>query len=199
MAKKTKVVLGILISGHGSNMLALIKHTQNFRHPNISVGCVVSDQANAPGLTKASKLGIPAKYIFPGPFKTKLEGEAEQDYIDHLKKYGINWVCLAGFMRVIKRTFIEAFPNRILNIHPSLLPAYKGLNTHERVIAAKEKYTGCTVHLVDEGIDTGKILGQRQIAISPKDTPVTLAQKVIREEHILYCSVIDRIFSNTLS
>lgn len=193
-----KLILGILISGSGSNMINLVEFVKTQNHPQLQVGCVISDQKEAPGIAKAKALGIPSTYLHPGEFKTKLVGEAENSYIKHLKSYGVNLVCLAGFMRVIKSKFISAFPDRIINIHPSLLPAYPGLNTHERVIAAKEKVTGCTVHLVDSGVDTGKILRQKTVPIQNNDTPLTLARRVIVAEHEIYRQVIEDFFKATL-
>ena len=185
-----KFNLAILISGGGSNMEAILRYFSQNKLSNLDIKAVISDREDASGLKKAVNYKVESRYLPPGEYKTKLVGKVEEIYINFLKKRGINLVCLAGFMRVLKRKFINAFPKQILNIHPSLLPKYKGLNTHKRVLENQERETGCTVHLVDDGIDTGAIIEQKKVAVASDDTPESLNKKVIQAEHILYSKVI---------
>ncbi|BBM88651.1 phosphoribosylglycinamide formyltransferase [Spirochaetota bacterium] len=191
--------LGILISGRGSNMEAIIRHANkramfsSVFSRRIEIATVLSDRRDAPGLEIAKEYGIDACYMPPGEFKTKLEGTAEKAYIDYLKQKNVNLICLAGFMRVLKASFLTAFNGRVINIHPSLLPAYPGLNVHKRVLAEKEPKTGCTVHVVSKGIDTGRILEQESLDIETDDTVYRLSQRVLALEHAIYWKVIVKI------
>ncbi len=191
--------VGILISGGGSNMEAILRFFAKKRHPNLNIRVVVSDQERASGLKKALRYGVESVYLPPGCYKTKLVDEAEENYIRFLKARKVNLICLAGFMRIVKGKFINAFLNQIINIHPSLLPKYKGLNTHERAIRNGEKETGCSVHLVDEGIDTGRILAQKKTSIAKFETPTSLNKKVIQLEHVLYSEVIEGIATGNIN
>ncbi len=191
--------IAILISGGGSNMEAIARYFSLNRFPQVKIALVISDRPDAGGLKKASRLGIKNCYLHPGDYKTKLVGEAEENYIQKLKKEKVDLICLAGFMRIVKAKFISAFPRKIINIHPSLLPKYPGLNTHARALAAGEKEAGCTIHLVDLGIDTGPIIRQRKVVITQEDTKDSLNEKVIAEEHLLYPEVIADIFKKKIN
>lgn len=179
----------IFISGGGSNMASLIA-SMKFPHPGYP-HLVVSNKENALGLLLAKDLKVPAEYIPINKFEQsffKIAGKAEPDVI-----------CLAGFMQILTPTFIKRFKGKILNIHPSLLPKYKGLKTHERAILAKEKTSGCTVHIVNEKIDAGRILGQAIVPIQRCDTATTLKNKVLEKEHVLYPQVLKKFLEKTIS
>lgn len=183
MLFKRKHRLVILISGRGSNMKAIIEAVRDERIPNTKVIGVISDNSRAEGLKIAKRYGIRTRYISAAPYKTKLEGKAEERYIATIKRWKPDLIVLAGFMRVLKSRFIQSFPNRIINIHPSLLPAYPGLHTHERVLAAGEKESGCTVHFVNETVDGGKRIIQAKVPVFPNDTPQSLATRILEKEH----------------
>ncbi|MGC8769625.1 MAG: phosphoribosylglycinamide formyltransferase [Brevinematia bacterium] len=185
-----KLRIGVLVSGRGSNLEAIIKAIEKGELKNVEIGIVLSDNKEARALEICKEHNIKAEYLYPGEYKTKLEGEAEQNYIKKLKENNVDLVVLAGFMRVIKKDFIEAFRNKIINIHPSLLPKYPGLHTHERVIEAKEKESGCTVHFVNELVDGGKRIMQAKVKVLENDTPETLAARILEKEHIILPKVI---------
>jgi phosphoribosylglycinamide formyltransferase-1 len=159
---------------------------------------VVSDNPEAKALDYCRKAGIPAKFIHPGEFKTKLEGEAENDYIRALREAKPDLIVLAGFMRVVKPGLIQAFHNRIINIHPSLLPKYPGLHTHERAIEAGDPEAGCTVHFVNEVVDGGKLILQARVKVQPGDTPDKLARRVLDKEHQILPAAIRMIAQGAL-
>ena len=182
-----KLSVAILISGSGSNMVQLIKSMDD-KHPAFP-SIVISNKPNVAGIKKAKDLGIPTQIIdenFEG--LNGLDFEAKLEEI--LRIYEVKIICLAGFMRILSKDFIEVFKGRILNIHPSLLPKYKGLNTHARAIAAKDKFSGCSVHLVTAKLDGGPILAQSKVTIENTDTAETLSSKVLKEEHSLYPEVL---------
>ena len=185
------LVLGVLGSGRGSNFAALADAiaagTLDAR-----VGVVVSDVPGAGILTLAEKLGVPALYLPPGRFKTKLEPERERELAAVLASHGVGLVVLAGYMRLLKEPLISAFPGRIINIHPSLLPKFPGLAAWRQALAAGETETGCTVHRVDLGMDTGPILAQARVPILPDDTAETLHARIQAAEHALYPEVVRR-------
>ena len=182
-----KLSVAILISGSGSNMVQLIKSMDD-NHPAFP-SIVISNKPNAAGIKKAHDLGIPTQIINENFEKSNgIDFEAELTEI--LNRYEVKIICLAGFMRILSKDFIDVFKGRILNIHPSLLPKYKGLNTHARAIAAKDKFSGCSVHLVTAELDGGPILAQRKVAIDKTDTAETLSSKVLEEEHLLYPEVL---------
>ncbi len=185
-----KLKIGVLVSGRGSNLEAIIKAIEEKRLKNTEIAIVISDNPEARALEICREHNVPAEYIYPGEFKTKLEGEAEERYIKRLKEKGVELVVLAGFMRVVKDKLINAFKNRIINIHPSLLPKYPGLHTHQRVLEAKEKESGCTVHFVNEVVDGGKRIMQAKVPVLPDDTPDTLAARILEKEHIILPKVI---------
>ena len=184
-----KIKTAVFISGKGSNLKSLIKFSKVKKSP-ISINFIISNNSKSKGL-KYSKIFNIKKKIFN--FKKK--GLAESKILFELKRKKINLICLAGFMKVLSKSFINNFDGKILNIHPSLLPKFKGLNTHERAINSKEKYSGCTVHFVNSKIDSGKIILQKKVKILKNDTAKTLAKKVLSQEHILYPKAILKIFS----
>jgi phosphoribosylglycinamide formyltransferase-1 len=190
--------IGVLGSGSGSNMQSIVDAiaagTLDAR-----VVCVLSDVAGAGILARAERQGIPCQYIDPAPFKTKLEGVAEQRAIDVLRAFGADTVVLAGFMRVVKPALLKAFPLRVLNIHPALLPAFPGLAAWRQALAYGAKVTGCTVHFVDEGIDSGPILVQRCVPVLDDDTAESLQARIQVEEHQAYPEALRRVASGRLS
>ena len=182
-----KLSVAILISGSGSNMVQLIKSMDD-NHPAFP-SIVISNKPNAAGIKKAQDLGIPTQIINENFEKSNgLRFEAELTEI--LNRHEVKIICLAGFMRILSKDFIDVFNGRILNIHPSLLPKYKGLNTHARAIAAKDKFSGCSVHLVTAELDGGPILAQSKVTIERTDTAETLSSKVLKKEHLLYPEVL---------
>ncbi|MEM1387519.1 MAG: phosphoribosylglycinamide formyltransferase [Pseudomonadota bacterium] len=181
--------VAILISGGGSNMLKLVEAmTQSdAAHPVL----VLSNVADAPGLAKAAAMGVPTAVVDHRPFRgdrPAFEGALRAA----LEPVAPDIICLAGFMRILSAGFVAAFPEQILNIHPSLLPKYRGLNTHARALDAGDHSHGCTVHLVTEALDDGPILGQARVPVVPGDTPETLAARVLRQEHRLFPQVLER-------
>ncbi|MEO0275629.1 MAG: phosphoribosylglycinamide formyltransferase [candidate division WOR-3 bacterium] len=184
-----KIKVGILVSGRGSNMEAIIKNSKEGKI-DAEVVIVLSDNPNAPALEKAKSLGVEAMYVYPGEKKTYMTPDREEEYVRILKEKGVELVCLAGFMRVLKKTFLSAFPYRIMNIHPSLLPSFPGLNAQKQAWEYGVKVSGCTVHFVDEGIDTGPIIIQRCVPVLEDDTPETLAERILKEEHKIYSEAI---------
>ena len=181
--------LGVLGSGKGSNFRAIMEQITSGRL-QAEVRIVISDVEDAGILSLARDFQIPALYLHPGRFRTKLEPEVEQDLVRLLREADVEVVVLAGFMRMVKEPLLTAFPNRIINIHPSLLPKYPGLAAWKQALEAGEKVAGCTVHLVDRGMDTGKILAQSSVPILPDDTPERLHARIQEAEHILLPRVI---------
>tara|TARA_Y100000385_G_scaffold262743_1_gene294640 strand:- start:72 stop:653 length:582 start_codon:yes stop_codon:yes gene_type:complete len=179
----------VFISGKGSNLKSLIKFSKLKKSP-ISIEIIISNNPKSKGLTFGKIYKIRKKI-----FNFDKHIKAEKEILKLLKKRKINLICLAGFMKILSKSFIQSFKGQILNIHPSLLPKYKGLNTHERAIDNKDSYSGCTVHFVSSKLDSGKIIDQKKVRIYKKDTPRTLANKVLAEEHKLYPEAILKIFS----
>ena len=186
---KSKLNAAVFISGRGSNLKSLINFTKKKLSP-IKIVLVVSNNKEAPGLNYAKINNIKNIVVI---YKNKLK--AEKKLLGALLKYKIRLICLAGFMKILSKKFILKFEGKILNIHPSLLPNYKGLNTHRRVIENKEKFTGCTVHLVNSRLDSGKIILQKKIKILRKDNENSLAKKVLKLEHQLYPRAIVKFLS----
>jgi phosphoribosylglycinamide formyltransferase-1 len=184
-----EVVLGVLASGRGTNLQAIIDATSTGQLP-ARIGAVVSDREDAYALERARKAGIEALFIPPGRFKTKLEPEVELRYAQALKERGVELVLLAGFMRVLHSDFLRAFPNRIFNIHPSLLPSFPGLKAQTQAWEYGVKIAGCTVHVVNEAIDGGAIILQRAVPVMEDDTPETLADRILKEEHVCYVEAV---------
>ena len=185
----TALALGILGSGKGSNCRAILEQIRA-GNLNAEVRLVVSDVLEAGILDIARAFAVPNAYLPPGKYRTKLEPQVEQDLVKMLRDAGVNLVVLAGFMRVLKAPMLDAFPRRIINIHPSLLPKFPGIEAWKQALATGEKTTGCTVHYVESGIDTGEIIAQREVPISPGDTPATLHERIQLAEYALYPSVI---------
>jgi phosphoribosylglycinamide formyltransferase-1 len=184
------VKIGILISGRGSNMVAIVDAVQSGEIPSSDVAVVISDKPDAVGLAKARERGIET-LVIERRGRTRAEHDAK--IIDELKKRGVELVCLAGYMRLLSPLFVAAFPNRILNIHPSLLPKFPGLNIHERVLAAGETVSGCTVHFVNEDLDAGEVILQKEVSVLPDDTPETLAARILEREHVLYVQSVRKV------
>ena len=179
----------VFISGTGSNLKSLIKFS-NLKKSPISIKMIISNNPKSKGLAFAKIYKIRKKI-----FNFSKQAKTEKEILELLKKRKINLICLAGFMRILSKNFIQSFKGQILNIHPSLLPKHKGLNTHERAIKNKDRYSGCTVHFVTAKLDSGKIIIQKKVKINKKDTPGTLANKVLAEEHKLYPKAILKIIS----
>ena len=185
-----KIKTAVFISGTGSNLKSLIKFSKLKKSP-ISIELIISDNTKSKGL-KYSRLFKIKKKIFS--FKKK--ALSEKKILNELKKNEINFICLAGFMKVLSKNFIKNFQGKILNIHPSLLPKYKGLNTHERAIKNGEKFSGCTVHYVNSKVDSGRIILQKKVKIFKGETPKTLRNKILIQEHKLFPKAITKIFNS---
>lgn len=190
--------IGVLGSGKGSNMVAIAEACAAGRIP-VEVALVLSDVPEAGILQHARARGIPAEYIPPGPFRTKLAPEAEAAYVARLQAARVDLVVLAGFMRVLKEPFLRAYPERIINIHPSLLPAFPGLEAWKQALDYGVKVTGCTVHFVDAGIDSGPIIAQETVPVLPDDTPESLHARIQKVEHELYPRVVGAIAEGRIS
>ena len=184
-----RLALGILGSGKGSNCRAILESARSGTLP-AEARVVISDILDAPILGIAREFSVANAYLPPGEFRTRLEPKSEMELVRMLRDAGVELVILAGFMRVLKAPMLEAFPHRILNIHPSLLPKYPGLEAWKQALAAGEKITGCTVHYVDERIDHGDIIAQREVPILPNDTPETLHARIQVAESALYPAAI---------
>ena len=184
-----RLPIGILGSGKGSNARAIL---EGIRSGKLAADArlVVSDVLDAPILDIAREFGVPNAFLPPGRFRTRLEPEAEDHLVTMLRRAGVELVALAGFMRVLHEPMLNAFPRRVINIHPSLLPKFPGLEAWKQALAAGEKVTGCTVHYVDEKIDHGRIVAQREATILPNDTPESLHSRIQILEHELYPAVI---------
>jgi len=183
-----KIKTAVFISGTGSNLKSLIQFSKLKKSP-IVIEMIISNNVKSKGLQYANIYKI-KKRVFD--FKNSL---SEKKIINELKENNINLICLAGFMKILSKSFIKNFKGKILNIHPSLLPKYKGLNTHEKAIKNKDKYSGCTVHFVNSRLDSGKIINQKKVKINKFDTPKKLAKKILIQEHKLYPAAIMKIFS----
>ena len=184
-----RLPIGILGSGKGSNARAILESIRAGRLA-AEARLVVSDVLDAPILDVAREFDVPNAFLPPGRFRTRLEPEGEDQLVQILRDAGVELVALAGFMRVLHKPMLNAFPRRIINIHPSLLPKFPGLEAWKQALAAGEKVTGCTVHYVDERIDHGRILAQRETAILPNDTQESLHSRIQILEHELYPAVI---------
>ena len=184
-----KLKCAVFISGTGSNLKSLIQFAKKKNSP-ISIELIISDNPKAKGL-KFGKIFKISKKVFN--YKNKII--AEKKIISEINNEKIKLICLAGFMRILSKNFIKRFKGKILNIHPSLLPKYKGLNTHKRVLSNNEKYSGCTVHFVNSRLDSGKIILQKKVKISKFDTAKSLANKILIQEHKLYPKAIRKVFS----
>ncbi len=186
------VRLGILGSGKGTNCRAILESIKNGALTT-EVRVVISDVIDAPILDIAREFSILNAYLPPGRFHTRLESQAEVDLVRMLRDAGVELVVLAGFMRVLKSPMLNAFPRRIINIHPSLLPKFPGLDAWKQALVAGEKVTGCTVHYVDEKIDHGDVIAQREVPILPNDTAEGLHARIQTAEHELYPTAIGQV------
>ncbi len=185
-----KIKTAVFISGKGSNLKNLIKFSLEKKSP-ISIDLIVSNNRNAKGLIYSQKYKIKKKI-----FNLKNQFKNENLILKELKKNNIYLVCLAGFMKILSKNFIKKFNGKIINIHPSLLPKYKGLNTHERVLLNKEKFSGCTVHIVNPKLDSGTIILQKKVKITKNDTPEKLSKRILHQEHILYPKAIIKLLAS---
>ena len=179
--------IGVLLSGRGSNFEALADSVAAGRIPNAEIAIVISNREGAPGIEKARARGIPAQVI---PSKGLQREEYDRLVVAALQEKRVDVVCLAGFMRLLSPHFVASFRNRILNIHPSLLPAFPGLESQRQALEHGAKYTGCTVHFVDENLDAGPVVLQAVVPILDSDTPETLSERILHEEHRIYSEAV---------
>lgn len=193
-----KFRIGVLGSGKGSNFVAIADACANGGIP-AEVAIVLSDVETAGILGHARELKLAARFIAPGKFRTKLDEDAERAYIDALRSAGVDLVVLAGFMRVLKGDFLRAFEGRIVNIHPSLLPSFPGLEAWKQALDAGVKVTGCTVHFVDAGVDSGPIIGQQAVPVMDEDTAESLHQRIHAAEHELYPKCVRALAAGEIS
>ncbi|MDQ5846051.1 MAG: phosphoribosylglycinamide formyltransferase [Acidobacteriota bacterium] len=188
------VRLGILISGRGSNMVALAEAVRDGRIPNAEVGVVVSDHLNAAGVARAQELGLRTKVV---ERRGRQREDHDSEVVSVLRDHEVELVCLAGFMRVLSANFLESFQHRILNVHPSLLPAFPGLNAQLQAIEHGVKWSGCTVHFVDETLDGGPIVAQAAVPVLADDTEESLSARILEQEHELYPEAVALIASGS--
>jgi len=186
------VRLGILLSGRGSNFLAIAESIRSRKLPGVEIALVISNEAEAPGIAAAAELGLPHAVLVS---KGRKRAEHDADVAALLKAHGVDLVCLAGYMRLLSPEFVAAFPHRILNIHPSLLPAFPGLDAQQQAFDYGVKVTGCTVHFVDDELDHGAIILQRAIPVLDADDAHSLAARILAEEHVAYTEAIARVAS----
>ena len=184
--------LAVLGSGRGTNFAAIADAIGSGQLPAV-VALVLSDVASAGILDQAAARGIPARHLPPGPFRTKLDESAEAQYIAALRDSGADWILLAGFMRILKGEFLRAFEGRVINIHPSLLPSFPGLAAWKQALDYGVKVTGCTVHFVDQGVDTGAIIAQQAVPVLDGDSAELLHARIQESERVLYPAVVASI------
>jgi phosphoribosylglycinamide formyltransferase-1 len=185
--------IGILLSGRGSNFLAIARAIREHRLLGVQIAVVLSNREDALGLKVAREMALPA-FAIPSAGRSRADHDAEM--LARLKQHNVDLVCLAGYMRIISPNFVAAYPNRILNIHPSLLPAFPGLDAQTQALEFGAKVAGCTVHFVDEAVDHGVIILQRIVSIHDDDTPDTLSERILEQEHLAYPEAITRVVSN---
>ena len=183
--------LGILLSGRGSNFEAIADRVASGKL-NAEIAMVISNVENAPGLASAKARGLNTAYI---PSRQKPREDFDREVIEVLRKHNVSLVVLAGFMRIVGPSFIEAFPYAILNIHPSLLPAFPGMDVHRQALEHGAKFSGCTVHFVDDTLDGGPIIAQAVVPILDDDTPEALAARILKQEHHIYSEAIEVVLS----
>jgi phosphoribosylglycinamide formyltransferase 1 len=182
--------IGILLSGRGSNFLAIADSIKAGRVPNARIAVVISNKADAPGIDAARQRGLEALVV---PSKGRQRDEHDAEIVRELKARDVELVCLAGYMRLLSAGFVQAFPHRILNIHPSLLPAFPGLDAQKQAFEYGAKVSGCTVHFVDEALDHGPIVVQRAVPVLPEDDDHALAARILEQEHIAYTEAINLV------
>lgn len=186
--------IAVLASGRGTNLQAIIENIENGTL-KANLACVISDNEDAKALQRAREHNIKAIYLDPGPKKTWFIPENEQKYVQTLKDHNVDLVCLAGFMRILKRPLLDAFAGRIINIHPALLPSFPGLNVQKKALDWGVKFSGCTVHFVDDTVDGGPIIIQAAVPVLDDDTPEKLAERILKEEWCIYTEAINLILS----
>jgi phosphoribosylglycinamide formyltransferase-1 len=187
-----KLRVGILASGRGSNLQAIIDRSQA-GEIDVEVAVVMSDVPDSRALDRAREAGIPAVYGPPGRFRTKLTPEAEAEYAETLERFGVEIVALAGFMRILHATFLDRFAGRVVNIHPSLLPAFPGLGAQQQALDYGVRWSGATVHFVNAGVDAGPVFLQAPVPVQEADTAETLAARILEEEHRIYAEALQLI------
>lgn len=178
--------LGILLSGRGSNFEAIARNVQAGKIPG-EIAVVISNREEAPGLARAKEMGLNTRFL---PSKGKEREAYDREVVAVLKEFQVDLVCLAGFMRILSPYFIREFPHRILNIHPALLPAFPGMEAQKQALDYGVKFSGCTVHIVDEGVDTGPVVCQAVVPVLDDDTAETLAARILKEEHRIYSEAV---------
>ena len=183
-----KIKSCVFISGNGSNLESIIKSSRDYSFP-IKIDLIISNNTKAKGLNFAKKYSIPFK-----SFKYNSREKFERNALYEIKKRKIRFICLAGFMNILSKNFIKNFKYQIVNIHPSLLPKFKGLNTHKRVLKSKSKYSGCTVHFVNSKLDSGRIILQKRVSVTKNETENSLRKKILIQEHKIYPQSIISIF-----
>jgi phosphoribosylglycinamide formyltransferase-1 len=184
-----RIRIGVLASGRGSNLQALIDSVEAGRL-QAEIAVVLSDVEGAFALERARRAGIEARYIDPGPKRSRVSDQAETEFIECLDGAGVDLVALAGFMRVLGAGFVRHFKLRIMNIHPSLLPSFPGLEAQRQALNYGVKWSGCTVHFVDEGVDSGPIIIQAAVPVLPDDTAESLSARILKEEHRIYAEAV---------
>lgn len=189
--------VAILVSGRGSNMEAILRVKEAGGLPNAEIALVLSDSADAPALEKAQKFGVKTVFVDPKPYRKKREGY-DAAVVEVLRENNIEFIVLAGFMRLLSRVLIDAYPNRIINIHPALLPAFPGLHAQKQALDHGVKVSGCTVHFVDGGVDTGPIILQAVVPVLTDDTEETLSERILEYEHRLFPRALDLATSGRL-
>ncbi|ADR18571.1 phosphoribosylglycinamide formyltransferase [Calditerrivibrio nitroreducens] len=188
--------LAVLLSGRGSNFIKIYENIKSGVIKNAEIVLVISNKQDAPGLAYARQAGLNAIYLNPKDYPDR--EEYDRAIVDLLKREKIDLVCLAGYMRIITKFFVESFPNRIINIHPSLLPAFPGLDAQKQALEYGVKYTGCTVHFVDEKVDHGAIILQEVVEVLDDDSVETLSARILQKEHIVYSKAIDLIVNDKI-
>ena len=181
------VKIAVLVSGRGSNLQAII-YSIEAKKLNASIAIVISDVQNALALNIAGKHGIKTLFVDPNKFKTR--DHFDKNIIEIIENEQVTLICLAGFMRILSKTFVQQFKNRIINIHPSLLPSFPGLNVQKKALDSGVKFSGCTVHFLDEGVDTGPIISQAVVPVLDGDTVESLSERILKEEHRIYSLAI---------
>jgi phosphoribosylglycinamide formyltransferase-1 len=184
--------LGILLSGRGSNFIAIADSIDAGRLPNARIAVVISNQPDAPGIETAKQRGLTAQVI---PSKDRPREEHDRAVVGALKEHAVEWVCLAGYMRLLSPWFVQQFPLRILNIHPSLLPAFPGLDAQSQAFEYGVRVSGCTVHLVDEELDHGAIVLQKTVPVLDSDDDHSLAARILEQEHIAYSEALNLVLN----
>lgn len=187
--------IGILLSGRGSNFLAIAAAVERGEIP-ARIACVLSDRADAQGLVRAREMGLDARFVDPSGRK---RADYEEELIGILEGHGVELICLAGYMRILGKRLIGRYRGRILNIHPSLLPSFPGLEAQRQALEYGVRVSGCTVHFVDEGMDTGPIVAQTAVPVLPEDDVADLSARILEQEHLLYSEAIQRVLSGSVT